>query len=421
MYSHEDSRLPERSLLAQFFARAAGWSERLGLLDGPFDAEDLIAAACRQTGLSSFGPSWSRDALQHLLNACREEAKLNALGRLALRQDIVRMLVNRLEIERDHATHPEITEAAVERPIFIVGLPRTGTTLLHNLLAQDPANRTPLTWEVMFPSPLSQASEASRTRRAQRNLDWLERLAPRFRAVHAVGAELPQECVAITSHAFLSDQFDTMFRVPSYQAWLELQDLSPAYAWHRRFLQHLQHRRSADRWVLKAPAHLWSLDALLAEYPDATIVQTHREPAEVLGSLASLTAQLRGVFSDHVDPGAIGSELAAYWARALDRAAKVRAARGPISFHDIPYSQLCEDPLRVIHSLYRLLDLPFSAEAESRMESFLKAHPREQHGRHRYELADFGLDATQEAARFSDYRAQFAPSLTPPCQTAPAA
>ena len=264
------------------------------------------------------------------------EARLNLMGRVAAREDLTRMLSNRLRLERDRHLHPEIAAEEIRRPLFIAGLPRSGSTLLYNLLAQDPANRVPLNWETMYPSPPPERATHEtdpRGAQADRQIRWFGRLQPEFRKIHPVAARLPEECVVILSHTFYSFQFSSMYFVPSYQSWLERQDLRPAYHFHRRFLQHLQWRCRAERWVLKAPPHLPALDALFAVYPDAGLILTHRDPLEVVASVASLHAVLRSAFSDAVEPAAVGPEVSRMLAddiargmQALDR--RLRAA-GP--------------------------------------------------------------------------------------------
>ncbi len=392
-----------RSLLASLLQQACRWAEKAGLLRLTLSAEELIASAERQTGLQDFGGEEFRELLGKLLTACQQEAGLNALGRLAAGHDVHQLLVNRLQLVDARKVDPAIAQRRIIAPLFITGLPRTGTTLLHNLLAQDPANRTPLTWETMYPS----AAPVRGIRKAQKDIRWLHLLAPAFRAIHDVDAEFPQECVALMSHAFMSDQFDIMYRVPSYVAWLEEQDLRPAYEWHRRFLQHLPIRQ-ANRWVLKAPAHLQSLGALLACYPDARVVQTHREPIEVLASVASLTALLRSVFSDSVDRAEIGRELAIYWAGVLDRFQVARAQAPAEQFLDLTFTELTTDPIAAVRQVYEWLECRLTPEAEAQMRRFLAAHPRRQHGTHRYSLGQFGLDPGREHARFSRYRDRFA-------------
>ncbi|MGV3531469.1 MAG: sulfotransferase family protein, partial [Chthoniobacteraceae bacterium] len=374
---------------------------RLGVVKLDFGVERLIAEAKASCGLSDFGGEEFREPLRRLLDSCEKEAGLNSLGRMAVRHDVLQLLRNRLRITEARRVNPQIAERRIEQPLFITGLPRTGTTLLHNLLAQDPANRAPLTWEAMFPSE-ADGTVVTRIGKARADIQWLHRLAPGFRAIHAVDAELPQECVALMSHAFLSDQFDIMYRLPGYVAWLEAQDLRPAYDWHRRLLQHLQ-GDSSPHWVLKAPAHLQSLDALLECYPDARVVQTHREPTTVLASVASLTALLRSVFSEHVDRAEIGRELAAYWAGVLERFHLERQQHDAGRFCDVPYATLRDDPMSAIRRLYAWLERELTPEAEARMRRFLAEHPRREHGAHRYSLGQFGLSQSEEERRFAVY------------------
>ena len=227
--------------------------------------EELIETAKRRANLDDFGDGDFREPLGHLLESCWRDARLNAIGSIAPRSDVLRILRNRLLLQRDRSLHPEIAQHQIRAPLFVVGLPRTGTTFLHTLLSADPASRAPLTWEVMEPSPPTNAEKQRRIRRASQNLACLEWVAPNFGKLHPVGAELPQECVSLMSPSFLSDQFDTMYNVPGYRKWFLQQDLQPAYEFHRRFLQHLQERENGRRWILKAPTHMFGLPTLLAD------------------------------------------------------------------------------------------------------------------------------------------------------------
>jgi len=242
----------------------------------PLLAVDLIETAKRRCGRDDFGGGDFFEAISRLLESCHRESRLNLVGKIALRSDLLRTLCSRLLMERDRQLYPGIARQEIREPLFIVGLPRSGTTLLHTLLAADPEHRVPLTWEVMTPSPPTGDNEQRRIQRATQSCNCLNWLAPTFRHIHAVGAELPQECVGLMTPSFMSDQFDTMYYVPSYRAWFFHQDLLPAYEYHRRFLQHLQFRRGARRWILKAPTHMSALPTLLSVYPDALFVQTHR-------------------------------------------------------------------------------------------------------------------------------------------------
>lgn len=401
-----------RPFAVQALNRAGKWLEKAGILKLEVDDEWLMDHARRHARLEDFGDDGFREPLRRLAEAIKCEARLNLIGKLAFRQDSLHILINRLEIERDRAKYPEISAQKIEKPIFIIGLPRTGTTILHSLLGQDPGYRVPLTWEVMSPSPPTADGEARRIRQAAGSLAWLNRLAPDFKAIHLVGAELPQECIAIMSHVFMSDQFDIMFNVPGYRSWLEQQDMKPAYAYHRRFLQHLQYRHPARRWVLKAPAHMLSLGALFAAYPDAQIVQTHREPLEVLASTASLSTLLRATFSDFVDPEIIGRETCQFWGDTLDIFMRLRENHPRGQFFDLDYSRIVEDPIGAVRSLYEHFGNELTPAAEQRMREFLAGNPKDKHGPHRYTLAQFGIDASKESGRFDRYRERF--NLTVP-------
>lgn len=370
-------------------------------------ADDLIKRAQRRTALEDFGGEEFREPLTHLLESCHRDAQLNAIGKLALRADVLRHLENRLLLQRDRTDFPEIAQQEIRAPLFIVGLPRSGTTLLHSLLAEDPDHRAPLTWEVMEPSPPTRQDEHGRIRRAQKNLAWLRRLAPTFPQVHALGAELPQECVSLMSVSFMSDQFDTMFNVPSYRGWFFQRDLTPAYAWHRRFLQQLQQRRSGTRWILKAPAHMFALPTLLSVYPDACFVQAHRAPLETIASVSSLITILRRVFSDDVDPAEIGRDALHYWHETLTKFLHARETLPAERIFDLSYLEIRRDPIAAVRSVYEHFGWNFSHQAATRMRTMLANQPSEEHGQHRYELAQFGLDAVDAAELFAPYCEQF--------------
>jgi hypothetical protein len=382
----------------------------LPLLD--LDAADLCARATRRTGLDDFGDDAFREPLRVLLGSLEQEAGLHVLGRLIARTDLVRLLENRVRMVAARTHHPEIAAGKIERPLFIVGLPRTGTTILHELLAQDPANRVPMTWEVMHVHPAPERATYDtdpRIAAVEQHLSGVDRLIPNFKAMHPMGARLPQECVALTAHDFASMLFTTTHALPSYQAWLDRSDLRWVYASHRRQLQYLQWRCPAERWVLKSPGHLWALDALLAEYPDARIVQTHRDPLRVVASLASLVALLRSMASDRIDRAAIGAEWTALLAAGLERTMAVRARRpaeAPPVF-DMHFQDFIRDEIAMVRRIYDHFGFALSPEAEVRMRRFLAANPKDKHGAHRYTLADAGLDAETERARYGAYQARY--------------
>jgi Sulfotransferase family len=386
--------------------------ERTGLCPVSLDEGGLLAAARRATGLSDLGDESFREALRMVLQGLEREARLTFVGRIAARGDVLSLLTTRLRLEDDRARHPEIAAEEVRQPLFIVGLPRTGSTLLHHLLAQDPGSRVAQAWEVMFPSPPPEAAHYRtdpRIAKAARQLAWFDALTPDFKSIHPVGAQLALECIAIMSPTFLSPRFHTTYHVPAYQEWLEHQDLGPAYRFHRRFLQQLQWRTPARQWVLKAPAHLFAFDALLETYPDARIVQTHRDPLTVLASVASLTAVLQRAFTDHLDPLEIGHEVSRRWTYGLDRAMRLRRSGrvSPDRFFDVHYHEMLRDPLAVVRRIYAHFDIPFTEAASVAMRRFLAENPKDKHGAHRYSLSAFGLEADDLARRFKAYREYF--------------
>lgn len=373
-----------------------------------FDKERLLAEAIRQAGYDDFGPQHFLEPFSLLLESYENEARLNLTGRIAIRHDTQHRLVNRLRIEADRKRFPAICQERISKPIFIAGLPRTGTTLLYNLLAQDPANRTPLGWQVMYPSPppaLAAKQNDPRMDAAQRRMNWLNWLAPSFKVMHPLSAVLPQECIALSSLSFESFLFQTICHVPTYQRWLEQQDMLRSYEYHHRFLQQLQFCSPGVRWILKAPAHLFAFDAILKVYPDARIVQTHRTPLKVLPSVSSLTLTLRRAFSDNCDPEATGREIVQRWSDGLQRALTTRrtVADADSRFYDIHYRELVQNPIGSVERLYNHFGLTLKENSRNRMQAFLKQHPQNSHGRHNYSLAQFRINPEVEIERFRNY------------------
>ncbi len=363
-------------------------------------APRLIEKAKRESKLEDFGPPDFFEPLSRLLESCEDEARLNVIGKLALKNDVVRILSNRLRLVRDRNLCPEIARQEIREPVFIVGLPRSGTTLLHTLLAADPAHRVPLTWEIMSPSPPDALDRERRIRSANRDLAMLRWLAPTFETVHATGAELPQECVSLISPSFLSDQFDTMYNIPSYRAWFFRQDLRPGYEFHRRFLQHLQFRHSAERWILKAPAHMFFAPALLSIYPDAKFVQLHRDPIDAVASVSSLVTILRRVFSDSVDPAEVGRDAMVYWSDAVKTFLTVRDKLPADRVCDLYYNQLRGDPIAAARHVYEYFGWKLQPETEQKMRVTLAEQNSRTAATHRYNAAYFQLQGTNGFAEY---------------------
>ncbi len=379
----------------------------------PALAVDLIKTAKRRCRLDDFGQGDFFEALSRLLESCQREARLNLIGKIALRTDVLQTLCSRLQMTRDRQLYPKIAQQEIREPLFIVGLPRSGTTLLHSLLAADPEHRCPLMWEVRSPSPPTVADEKRRIQRATKSCNFFNWLAPTFRYVHAVGAELPQECVGLMTPTFMSDQFDAMYYVPSYRAWFFQQDLRPAYEYHRRFLQHLQFRRAARRWILKAPTHMFAMPALLSVYPDALFVQTHRTPVDAMASVSSLVTILRSAFSDAVDPFTVCREAIHYWSETMDKFLSERDRLASNRICDVQFDEISRDPIAAVRRIYDYFGWSLSKQAEQRMRTLVASHAQRQPGNHRYHLAQFGSSAEEVFGAFAPYCQRFGLSHRP--------
>lgn len=378
-----------------------------------FDADALLAEAQKKTGLRDFGSDDFREPLEVLLRSLDEEAQLTFVGRTAARMNTLRLLEQRLWFEEYRKRHPEIAAQEIRRPLVIVSLARAGTTILHRLLACDPANRASLSWELMFPVPPPERATYEtdpRIARAERELRMFERwLAPGLPAVHEVGARLPEECLMMMAYSFRSYQFPSMNWVPSYQRWMESHDILPGYAYHRRVLQHLQWKCRGERWILKAPSHIFGIDELFETYPDVDFVHMHRDPLEVVPSLTSLTAAIYAAFSDGVDSRAVGREMVETLLIGLERyfAARDRVPGRNERFMDIDFRELAADPMGTVKRIYDRHDMSLSDEADRRMRAFLAANPKGKHGEHRYSLEQFGIDKAVETPRFRQYKDRF--------------
>jgi hypothetical protein len=382
---------------------------RFGVETPSLDVDTLRRSAFRRAGSTSFGEWDFAEPLERLLKSYHDEADLTTLGRITVRELLVSLLDNLLRMEAERAANPAIERQQIVAPVFIVGLPRTGTTHLHGMISQDPASRAPFTWEVMYPAaPVATQREIDRTRAlTDARLNWANRLAPEFMRIHPIAADLPQECIAITAQAFMSIQFHTTHNVPAYQDWFEdaVQDLGLDF--HRRLLQHLQAKRPGHRWVLKAPGHLFALEGLLKRYPDAKVIHTHRDPLRVMASMASHATVLRRAFSDRADPRQIAADWADRWARALDKFLGVRDRAPAAQFLDVDFDAIEDNPLGAIERVYDFLGWPVTAEARTAINGFLAANPKNKHGVHRYTLEEFGLSRAAETARFRGYCERF--------------
>jgi Sulfotransferase family len=395
------------SLQGSVLTFADGVADALGLLRRPLQVEPLLSLARRRTGLDEFGDTSFIDPLRRLLAACVDEAALSLVGRTATRWDVVRFLTNLLHFRDAEARDPDILRQPIERPIFITGLPRSGTTFLHRLLLEDPDNRAPRVWQTIYPYPPRRGRDV-RPARVARQLRAFERLAPEFRALHPLDATSPQECSEITAHVFRSLRFDTTYRIPGYRHWLDQASHGPAYRFHRRFLQHLQHQAPGARWVVKCPDHLFALDAIRTEYPDARLVFVHRDPVKVLLSVAKLTEVLRRPFTRRLDPREIGRQESARWLEGTRRMEAVGDDAGlPEPIHHVHHTDLVADPVGTVAALYRHFGLALQPGVAAAVEQYVRQRPNGGYGPRDYRFEDHGLQAGEEREKFRGYVQRF--------------
>lgn len=381
-------------------------------LAGGLTAASLVEGAAAETGLVDLGEDTWQEGLDRLVHALRTEADLNEVGTQVAASQLRDHLKSRLWVTDWHRRHPEIGRAGIAAPVVVLGQPRTGTTILFDLLAQDPRFRAPLTWEVANPHPPPETATFDtdpRIELAAVASAVSEAIIPGFQAIHPSGPQRAQECVSITAGDFRSLLFSTVFHVPSYTRWLLWDaDMAPAYRYHRMFLQLLQWHYPAEPWLLKTPGHQWCLPALLDEYPDATLVYTHRDPLKVIASTASLTAHLQRLASDHTSVPVLGAEWADYLVEGNNRSVDAREDRvvAPGRAVDITFGAFMTEPFDTVSAVYDRLGLELTPSVEARMRAFLADNPSDKHGVHAYTFSATGLDeraTRRRTARYEEY------------------
>ena len=402
-----NQRLPVR-----FFNGAHRIGYRLGRKVPSFAQAEasLLESACQAAGLDDLGDPSFLVGLRVLLRAYDEEALLSPFGRMMVSQELSGILRNRLTTEQAWKQDPSVLEAPVRRPIFILGLPRTGTTALHHLLGQDPQNQVLEYWLAAAPGPRPPRDEWKRDpryRRAVSGLRTMYYLDPSLKAIHLMTAEGPDECRHLFLQSIMDHTFDHNATIPSYTKWFKAQDMRPAYARHRDILKLIGSPQPERRWVLKYPAHLRNLRVLFEIYPDACIVQTHRDPARVLPSVCSLVTGWRGLYEDGVDGRAIGRWQLDFLSEMMEDAMQAREGSPPDRFFDLHFGELVSDPVAAIERMYAHFGFECSAGARRRMRTWHDENPQGQHGGHHYTAEQFGLSFAEMAERFRRYMEHF--------------
>ncbi|MEZ5573959.1 MAG: sulfotransferase [Halioglobus sp.] len=357
----------------------------------PLDETSLLQHAQRATGLDDFGDELWREPFRVLLQSLEEEAQLTLMGRLMARSDIVLWLSTRLNVVDTLRRHPQILEQEITAPMVIVGLPRSGTSILFELLSQDPDVGVPLMWEALQPCPPPEAATYAtdpRIEQADKLFTQWNRVAPEFAAMHEMRGDIPAECGLLMAGTFISDHIASLHQAFSYSAFCAEADYLPVYQYHKTILQVLQWKNPRKRWLLKAPEHQVHLDTLLQVYPDACIVQTHRDPIKCMASTTSLMGTLYYMRSDQPFNAQLFDNIIMGEATAqrLERVI-VQREQGIVpaaNIADSRYQDLMDDPLGCIEGIYAHFGMPLSALTRTRMQDYLRAKPKGKFGQHSY-------------------------------------
>lgn len=382
----------------------------------PISETELLSSATAQTGLNDFGDDGFREHLSALVESLNNEAQLTLVGRLIAKAELCRFLQSRLRIIDTEKTHPEVHDEEIIEPLFIVGMGRTGSSILYEYFMQDPAHRAPVAWEKKLPAPPfspQDSGEDSGEDLAGR-IEWIDAesklmydIDSSLMAKHETHAGLPEECSQLMAHEFQSGHFFSRNNVPGYALHNAMADIAPAYNMHRRILKILQwgHKSSTKpRWILKYGGHMGTMPELLKTYPDAKIIHTHRDPAMVVQSMTSLIASLRLMRSDEFDAPASAEMLNGGMARGLEKLIdeRVQGVIPATQIADIHFDRLMADTIGELRNAYKQLDMPFTKEAQECIERYMQQRPRTKHGKHEYAYTT-AINIEREESRFDRY------------------
>lgn len=401
------------SLLLRALHAAANGLHCLGVGRSKLDADEMIAQAKKKTGLSDAGPEPWSEALRQLVNAYNGDNWLSPMGRSAVRGALTGIVVNRLNIMATVHADPGLRDEHITRPIFVLGFPRTGTTWLFQLLSQDPSARPLQTWEAMkpYPSPRPETYESDpRIAMAERGLRGLDWLFPQLRVMHPIKARGPEECLPLLWNSFMTPFFRG--RVEPYRHWLRNRpegEFHTAYAFHRLQLQILQRHVKRQRWLLKCPAHLYCLDSLLHVYPDAVVVQTHRDPQSVIPSWCSMSAAVDPLYYQNRPKTEVGERSLGICRDVLARQRRVRATLPAGRIIDVGYNDLLADPRAVVERIYRTGGLEYTPEFDASVRQHIDRDRQTERPKHRYAPEDFGLTRERIDHELADYLHDFGP------------
>ena len=374
------------------------------------DVSRIEENARTQSGLSDTGGDHYREGLERLVAAMNDEGGLTEMGEAMQHARLTALLAARLGVEETYRLHPEIDDEEIGGPVFVVGLPRTGTTALSQLVAADPQFRSLRLWESGSPVPPPETATEHTDPRiavAEGNLALMNTAFPLMQTMHHTEATTATECQDLMGMSFRTVHFDGFARVPSYLEWVIDTDMEPTYRYHRRVLRLLQWHCPPTLWHLKTPVHMFALDALVEAYPNARFLWSHRDPVKVLGSVCSLIHYTRSWSSDRDDSVELGAEELDRWWVAIQRAMDFRERMGDDRFADVAFAELQHDPLAALEKGLARIGLPFDDRSRASVTEWAGSHEPGSHGTHSYELSDFGLEPDQIRERFAPYYAAF--------------
>jgi len=398
----------QRSSMLNTINRIGYLLRSVGLDPFRLNADKIIRRA-KKKALCEIELHFAEKGLQKLVNSINNEGHPNPFGALAIKGLLERTLFGRYKVEQAISQNPDILNEKIEQPVFIVGMPRSGTTILHALLHEDPDHRSPLAWECLLPHPVPNPenySDNAQFRTVKKEFGHLFKLVPDFQRKHFMDADTPQECISINALDFNSFQFFVQQYLPSYLDWFNNHaDRLATMQFHKRFLQYLQSGGvKSKRWLLKSPVHLMRLTELFAVYPDARIIMTHRHPVDIVPSTASLISSVRSLYSDNELPERTGKEQAKLWSLYFDRClAALKTLKKQDQIIHIRFEDFVSDQVNTVKGIYNQFNWELSNEALKRFTHFLAENPKDKHGRHAYSLNDFGLKERDINSLYADY------------------
>lgn len=369
--------------------------------------EELHEAAVKRTGLDDFGDPGYRESMAVLMDSYGREAGLTEVGARWVRGMLETVLATRLRLQDAYARWPEGGQVAIRRPIFVTGLPRTGTTALHRLLCLDPQSQGMEHWLTEAPQPRPPRSSWSTNpdhQHMQQLIEAQHAAKPDMKGIHFMSPDMVEECWRAERLSMRSIAFQNTAHLPTYSAWLADQDMRPAYEAHRAMLRMIGLNDVDRRWVLKSPSHLFGLDALMATYPDALVIQTHRHPRTIVASVSSLNHHASAGTSTTYTPEMVGRNCLDLWARGVDRFAAARTRYSSDQFHDVHYEDFVSDAPGVVAGIYDHFGLTMGEDVRNAVSaSHEESKASERRPVHRYALADFGLTESEVDERFAGY------------------